>query len=172
MLGWLMLARTATSLRDSCLSLLDIYQKYWKNVIQQELAVRHVKWWVEAYSRYPNLLDDILASPLFGFHKDGLSKWAFPNFLNLFVLVHVTGEPSSACWVYKWGALVNTLTTRVRPHSKNIPIQWLDLYTFMLLYNIAVSFRHKSFGRVVLRQLVVANVSYTKMGNPLSCYIK
>lgn len=83
-----------------------------RNVIQQELAAKHVKWWVEAYSRYANLLDDILAFSLFGFHKDGLSKWAFPNFLHLFVLVHVTGEPRSACWVYKWGAFVKTLKTK------------------------------------------------------------
>ena len=44
-----------------------------------------------SYSRYANLLDDILVSILFGFDKDGLSKSTFPNFPHLFVLVHVSG---------------------------------------------------------------------------------
>lgn len=54
-----------------------------------------------AYSRYANLLDDKLASILFWFDKDGLSKRTFSNFLHLFVLVHVTGMTDSSCWICK-----------------------------------------------------------------------
>ena len=51
-----------------------------------------------SYSRYANLLDDILVSILFGFDKDGRSKCTFPNSLHHFVLVHISGMTATSCW--------------------------------------------------------------------------
>lgn len=68
-----------------------------------------------AYSRYANLLDDILAPILFGFDKDGLSKWTFPDFLHLFVLVHVSGMTGSSCWVCK----------EIKAHITKLCSSWL-----------------------------------------------
>lgn len=46
---------------------------------------------------YANLLDDILASILFGFHEDRLPEGALADFLHLFVLVHVNTLAGSSC---------------------------------------------------------------------------
>lgn len=52
-----------------------------------------------SYSRYADLLDDILASILFGFYQDSLPERTFSDFLHLFVLVHVNGRTGSSCCV-------------------------------------------------------------------------
>lgn len=65
--------------------------------VNREVCVVYI-----TYSRYANLLDDILVPILFGFDKDSLPKGTFPNFLHLFVLVHVSGMTGSSCWVCKW----------------------------------------------------------------------
>lgn len=46
---------------------------------------------------YANLLDDILASILLGFHEDRLPERALADFLHLFVLVHVNTMAGSSC---------------------------------------------------------------------------
>ena len=52
-----------------------------------------------AYSRYAMyLLDDIFVSILFGFDEDDCSKSTFSNFLQLFMLVHVSRMTVTACW--------------------------------------------------------------------------
>lgn len=120
MLGWLILARTATSFRDSCLSLLGICQRKAKENVKEQDSENRITLtetcevcavlFLRTYSRYANLLDDILAFILFWFDKDSFSKWPFPNFLHLFVFVHVTGRTRSSCWVYK----------------KHHPMSWLN----------------------------------------------
>lgn len=134
MLGWLILARTATSFRDSCLSLLDIWQseerkteRMWKGgkgqftllVTREAGGILHMG----AYSRYANLLDDKLVSILFWFNKDGLSKRTFSNFLHLFVLIHVTGMTGSSCWVCK----------EMKEHAADLCSDGLDF--FIKLWN-------------------------------------
>ena len=58
--------------------------------------VKHVAY--GAYFRYVNLLDDIFVSILFGFDEDDCSKSTFSNFLQLFMLVHVSRMTVTACW--------------------------------------------------------------------------
>lgn len=107
-LGWLMLARTATSLRDSCLSLHDICQnkrrRRWEGCSgtaddERHLALARATRRAGSHPGYANLLDDILASVLFGFHEDSLPEGALPDFLHLFVLVHVNTMAGSSCCV-------------------------------------------------------------------------
>lgn len=105
-LGWLMLARTATSLRDSCLSLHDICQNKRREVAAKPSVhdKRQLAWAPATRSAcshpgYANLLDDILASILFGFHEDRLPEGALADFLHLFVLVHVNTMAGSSCCV-------------------------------------------------------------------------
>lgn len=102
-LGWLMLARTATSLRDSCLSMHGICQ----NEVavkpsvhdKRQLALARATRCACSHPGYANLLDDILASILFGFHEDRLPEGALADFLHLFVLVHVNTMAGSSCCV-------------------------------------------------------------------------
>lgn len=108
-LGWLMLARTATSLRDSCLSLDDICQNKRRAAARKTVCARQNDKRKLASDRatrcacshpgYANLLDDILASILFGFHEDRLPEGALADFPHLFVLLHINTMAGSSCSV-------------------------------------------------------------------------